>query len=87
SEELNQYPRTYIVVDAVEEEIIEISRRIDTFDISIEPYEDCCTVFTPRHPRTKPVLSKVEREEAKVDFDALTKEAFETLYTISVERN
>lgn len=68
------------------EEIIEISRKIDTFDISIEPYEDCCTVFTPRHPRTKPVLSKVEAEEAKVDFEALTREAFETLYTIKISR-
>ena len=37
------------------EEIIEISRKIDTFDISIQPYEDCCTVFTPKHPRTRPV--------------------------------
>jgi thiamine biosynthesis protein ThiI len=68
------------------EEIIEISRKIDTFDISIEPFEDCCTVFTPRHPRTKPVLWKVEREEAKVDVDTLVNEAFETLYTIKITR-
>ena len=45
------------------EEIIEISRKIGTFDISIEPYEDCCTVFTPKHPRTKPVLEKVLVQE------------------------
>ena len=68
------------------EEIIEISRKIDTFDISIEPFEDCCTVFTPRHPRTKPVLWKVEREEAKVDVDTLVNEAFETHYTIKITR-
>ena len=68
------------------EEIIEISRRIDTFDISIEPFEDCCTVFTPRHPRTKPVLWKVEREENKLDVDTLVKEAFESLYTIKITR-
>ncbi len=68
------------------EEIIEISRRIDTFDISIEPFEDCCTVFTPRHPRTKPVLSKVEAQEANLDVDTLVNEAFETLYTIKIER-
>lgn len=68
------------------EEIIEISRRIDTFEISIEPYEDCCTVFTPRHPRTKPVLWKVEREENKLDVDTLVNEAFETLYTIKISR-
>ncbi len=46
-------------------EIIEISRKIDTFDISIEPYEDCCTVFTPKHPRTKPTLEMaIEAENA-----------------------
>lgn len=49
------------------EDIIEIARRIDTFETSIEPYEDCCTVFTPRHPRTKPSLTEIEAEEAKLD--------------------
>lgn len=42
------------VIGMDKDEIIEIARRIDTFDISIQPYEDCCTVFTPRHPRTRP---------------------------------
>ena len=59
------------------EEIITVARKIDTFDTSVLPYEDCCTVFTPRHPRTKPVLEKVEAELAKVDFEALCDEAFE----------
>ena len=67
------------------EEIIEISRKINTFDISIEPYEDCCTVFTPRHPRTKPVLEKVLREEQKLDFEALVEEAIATKYTIRAQ--
>ncbi len=58
-------------------EITEISRKIDTFDISIEPYEDCCTVFTPRHPRTNPKLEAVERAESAVDFEPLLKKAFE----------
>ncbi len=57
------------------EEIIEISRKIDTFSISIQPYEDCCTVFTPRHPRTRPVLAKVEAEQNKIDFLPLVEEA------------
>ena len=49
-------------------EIITISRKIDTFDISIEPYEDCCTVFTPKHPRTKPTLEMaIEAESAAWD--------------------
>ncbi len=67
------------------EEIVEISRKIGTFDISIEPYEDCCTVFTPKHPRTKPVLEKVLVEERKLDFDALVEEAIATRYTIKAE--
>jgi thiamine biosynthesis protein ThiI len=57
------------------EEIIRISREIDTFDISTEPYEDCCTVFTPRHPRTKPKISMLLEEESKLDCDALIEEA------------
>ena len=61
------------------EEIITISRKLDTFETSIEPYEDCCTVFTPKHPKTKPELEKVLREEAKVDVEALVAEALETL--------
>jgi thiamine biosynthesis protein ThiI len=69
------------------EEIIEISRKIDTFNTSILPYEDCCTVFTPKHPRTKPELFKVEREEAKIDIKALEDEAFASLDTIVAGRN
>ncbi|MBR6602833.1 MAG: tRNA 4-thiouridine(8) synthase ThiI [Clostridia bacterium] len=60
------------------EEIIQISRKIDTFETSIQPYEDCCTVFTPRHPKTKPELLKVLEQERKLDFDALVAEAVET---------
>ncbi len=69
------------------EEIIRISREIDTFETSILPYEDCCTVFTPRHPRTRPELYKVEREEAKVDVKALEDEAFATLNTVVIKHH
>ena len=55
------------------------------FETSIQPYEDCCTVFTPKHPKTKPELEKVIAEENKVDFVALANEAFETLYTVNIE--
>lgn len=58
-------------------EIIDISYKIGTFDISIEPYEDCCTVFTPRHPKTRPVLADVEAAQAAFDFEPLIKEALE----------
>lgn len=57
------------------EEIIEISRKINTFEVSIQPFEDCCTVFTPKHPRTKPVLSAVVEEQNKLDCKSLTDEA------------
>ncbi len=66
-------------------EIIAISEKIGTFDISIEPYEDCCTVFTPKHPRTKPQLEKVLIEEQKLDFKALADEAIASAYTIRAE--
>lgn len=55
-------------------EIITISRKIDTFDISIEPFEDCCTVFTPKHPRTRPEISYILEAEQALDCDALIDE-------------
>ncbi len=60
------------------EEIIDISRKIDTFEVSIQPYEDCCTVFTPKHPRTRPELEKVIAEQAKIENSAaLVEEAIQ----------
>jgi len=56
-------------------EIIEISRKIDTFDISVQPYEDCCTVFTPRHPKIRPQLEAVEKAQQKGDFDSMISQA------------
>lgn len=69
--------RPVIGMDKVE--IVEISRKIDTFDISIEPYEDCCTVFTPKHPRTNPKLEMVEKAEQCFDFEPLIEEAVNTV--------
>ncbi len=56
-------------------EIIEIARRIGTFETSIEPYEDCCTVFTPKHPKTKPRLEEILEAESLVDLTALEEAA------------
>ena len=56
-------------------EIIQIARKIDTYETSILPYEDCCTVFTPKHPRTKPSLYFVERAEKSFDFEPLIERA------------
>ena len=62
-------------------EIIIHARHYGTFDTSILPFEDCCTVFTPRHPKTQPKIEDVMRELAKVDVDALLEEAYATMYT------
>lgn len=70
--------RPLIAMD--KEEIVKVARRIGTFETSILPYEDCCTVFTPRHPTTKPVLENIIAEEQKLDVDALVKEALESRY-------
>lgn len=67
------------VIGLDKEEIIKISRQIDTFDISIEPYEDCCTVFTPKHPKTKPQISVLEQAEQNLDVDALIDRALENV--------
>lgn len=61
------------------QEIIDISYKIDTFETSIEPYEDCCTVFTPKHPRTRPVLKYVKEAQEKADFGPLVEEALQNL--------
>ena len=66
------------------EEIVRLSRKIGTFDTSILPYEDCCTVFTPRHPRTRPTVAEVEKAEAALDVDALVEEALRGVERIPV---
>ena len=66
-------------------EIVAMARRIGTFDTSILPYEDCCTVFTPRHPRTHPTVAEVEEAEAALDVDALVNEALAGLERIPIE--
>lgn len=62
-------------------EIIDIANRIKTFDISIRPYEDCCTIFEPKSPKTAPHIEDVEKYEAKFDFESLIQEAIENIET------
>ena len=62
-------------------EIVIEARKYGTFDISIQPYEDCCTVFTPRHPKTQPKIDEVNCELSKLDVDALLDEAYATMTT------
>ena len=66
------------------EEIVRLARKIGTFDTSILPYEDCCTVFTPKHPRTKPNLKEVEEAESLLDIEGLVKEAYDGIERIKV---
>lgn len=57
------------------DEVVIISRKIETFDISILPYEDCCTVFTPKHPRTRPTIAMLEEAEKALDIEPLIERA------------
>jgi len=74
--------RPLIGMDKIE--IIEIARKIDTFDTSILPYEDCCTVFTPKHPKTKPHREDVKKQVELLDTEALIEEAVRGTETVKV---
>ncbi len=67
------------------EEIVTIARKIGTLETSILPYEDCCTVFTPKHPKTKPTLGQVMHAEEKLDREALITAALENVEKITVK--
>jgi len=69
------------------EDIITVSRKMGAFEISSLPYEDCCTVFTPRHPQTKPKLCNVVAEEEKLDVEALVEEALAGAVLVAVGRD
>ena len=72
------------VVGMDKEEIVRIARKIGTFETSILPYEDCCTVFTPRHPRLRPLPGEIEAAEAKLDIESLVDEAVKNIERIQV---
>ena len=65
-------------------DIIAIAEKIGTLETSILPYEDCCTVFTPKHPKTKPTLGQVLHAEGKLDREALIVKALESVEKIKV---
>ena len=66
------------------EEIVRISRKIGTYDTSILPYEDCCTVFTPRHPRLRPTLEELEAVERALDIEGMIQAAVDGIERIQV---
>lgn len=68
-------------------EIIDLAKKIDTYDISILPYEDCCTVFVPKHPVINPSLEQAMKEEAKFDFLPMIDDAVDTVNTIVVQED
>ena len=72
------------VIGMDKEEIVRLSRKIGTFDTSILPYEDCCTVFTPRHPRTHPVLEEVVQYESALDIEGLIQRAMAGVERVTV---
>ena len=82
---LAEYPVFRPVIGMDKEEIVQLARHIGTFETSILPFEDCCTVFTPRHPKTRPQLDKVVEEEKKLPFEELCREAFETAQSIYIK--
>ena len=67
------------------DDIIEKAQRIGTFETSIRPYEDCCTVFVPRHPVTKPKVETIRKSESAVDFGPMIDTAIDAMETITID--
>lgn len=65
-------------------EIIDIAQKIGTYEVSIQPFEDCCTIFTPKSPVTKPSMKKCEKMEARFDFDPFLEEAIQNMESMNV---
>ncbi|SHN05450.1 tRNA uracil 4-sulfurtransferase ThiI [Gracilibacillus kekensis] len=82
---VTNYPVIRPLVAMDKDEIINISEQINMYDISIRPYEDCCTVFVPKAPKTKPRLEKVEQFEANIAFEKDMEELLEAIETVEIE--
>lgn len=82
--EVTNFPILRPLVAMDKQEIIKISRAIDTYDISIRPYEDCCTIFVPKSPKTKPKRDKVNQFEESFDYQSYIDEAVQNIETIVV---
>jgi thiamine biosynthesis protein ThiI len=77
SQDVTDLPILRPLIGMDKEEIVRLARKIGTFDTSILPYEDCCTVFTPRHPKTKPDVEEVREMEQALDVEGLCRRAME----------
>ena len=85
SEDVTDLPVLRPLIGMDKEEIVRIARHIGTFDTSILPYEDCCTVFTPRHPKTKPHVEEVREIESVLDNEGLVSRAMEQREVVKVK--
>ncbi len=83
---LKNIPATRPLIGFDKEEITILSKKMNAFETSILPYEDCCTVFLPKHPLIKPKLDKVLRQEDKLDIDAMVEEAVNNLELIEIKK-
>ena len=75
------------VIGFDKQEIVDVSLKIDTYETSIQPYEDCCTIFVAKHPVTKPNIKVIKRSEEKLqeEIDEMVKKAIDTAETLWVE--
>lgn len=73
--------RPLIAMDKTD--IMEIARKIGTYETSILPYEDCCTIFVPKHPKTNPKLDAIIKEEEKLDVDELVQKSIENIEVVT----
>ena len=78
------YPILRPLISFDKEEIVEIARKINTYETSILPFEDCCTVFLPKYPLIKPKLEKVVLEESKLDIEALVEQAVNSAEIVKI---
>lgn len=76
--------RPLVTYDKID--IINLARKIDTYEISIRPFEDCCTIFAPKNPKTKPSLEKAKEYESKFDYESLIKEALDNIEIIYIKK-
>lgn len=85
SQDVTELPVLRPLIGMDKEEIVRIARHIGTFDTSILPYEDCCTVFTPRHPKTKPVVAEVREMEQALDIEGLCRKAMDEREMVKIK--
>ena len=75
------------LVSLDKEDIVKKAREIGTFDVSIQPYEDCCTIFTPKNPVTEPDFDKVIKYESVFNFDEMVQRATDNIETLTINKD